>query len=200
MIDVSSFQGRVLAQFMYSELEKIARVAKNTQGLFTFLGETLPQITQAGIDAQKTLRAQSGAFSAGAKAPRLRDVPGAMLRQRSRTASLEENVQKQIDKLDGLSEQAKKQLRSLDPKEQAEAREALRQIEQSRRDILGSKKPAPKPPAPKPPAPAPKKTIGQQFDRLANLTGKGVLTAGGLAGAAALYDASKPQNPYSNYA
>jgi hypothetical protein len=201
MIDVSAQEGRVLAQFMYSELEKIAKIARNAKGAFTFLGETLPEITQAAMTAQRAHSNQAGFLRAGLDAPRLRDVPGAMFRQGGRSASMRKDIQQQLRKLDSMAESAKEAVDSLDPKVQAEGRELLAQIEQSRKMIAESAKPPKMAPAPKPPpAPTPKPpTMGQKFDRLANLTGKGVLGAGAAMGAMSLYNASKPQDPYSNY-
>jgi len=221
MIDVGAIEGRVLAHFMYNELEKIARagsvrkfvpeakdVARRAAAYVPSAAPPAPpprrqsifELGESGAEATRTLEGKKNPFMAMADDPTFNPVQKAQtgIRQFHENRDIRLNLRRQLRLLDDQAIEARNLLKSVDPKDQIRGRKMLQDIQVARRQ---ARRGAPPPPAaaPKPKEPA-KKTVGQQFDRVANLTGKGVLIGGAGLGAAALYDASqKQQNPYSNY-
>lgn len=193
MIDIGENEGRALAHFMYSELEKIARLSPSS------IKSQIESAVRAGVSARNVRSGQRSALSAAADTPSGTSAIRAGLKQFGRNRSIDRDLAFQLSTLDDLGTAAQDLLKSDNPVVAQQARGLLDDIQKGRNKILGrGAKPAPKP---KPStAPAPKKpTAGERFDRVANLTGKGVLLGGAGLGAYTLYDATKPKSPYANY-
>ena len=187
MIDVNETSGRVLAQFMYAELEKIARYTS----VLRSGGRSLDDIVREGTMVAKSHRAQP--------------VGGLWARQRQTNKALADAKKKALAEVDTYRATATNLINSGKPenitrgnKMLTEAARAKKQIESgvSPKDMV---RPPKAPAAPTKPAAKPKSSVGQKFDRLANLTGKGVLGAGAVAGTYGAYQATQPASPYAGY-
>lgn len=211
MIEANATQGRVLAQFMYSELEKIARAggaARSADDVVRgILGESLDDVVRAGRGTKKTLKSSPSAFRAAASAPFGISAVGSGIRQAQSNRALRKARSQNLGKLNDVRLEANRLLASNSPDEQKMGRALLNQVDSAKAAVLGTAPPKPakvpkagtKPEGGAPQAPKPS-SLSQKFDRAANITGKAVIGGLGAAGAYSAYDAYQGQkNPYSSY-
>ena len=198
MIDTNEPSGRFLAHAMYGELEKIARYSSALRG------RTLDEIVDQGARIQRQYAKQPSMlkdYEMGLRGFKHKGTP-----QRKVNKALREARQASLDDIAELQARGRNLIEIGTPTSIRRGQKLIEEAARARKQILSgvtgddllegtARAAAPAAASAK----AGKSSMGQKFDRLANLTGKGVLGAGAVGGGVLAYQAAQPKSPYSGY-